>query len=225
MWIIIKSSMRNFLSVLLILVVMVFGVQAWADEAASPSPSPTHMGKDKELREEKKAEFKQELRRIKDSKKKNAVSKIAEGLAKLNSERLRQFGHSLDRLEKVLNQVLHKAEKRAQKGFNVEKVKMAAEEARVAIAASRAAIEVQKGKVYKIEASSEEDLKGAVKKTRQALQNDLKAVQDTVKVAREAVKKATVSLARIKQEGRATPPPSLSPSPMMPSPSNNPSPN
>lgn len=210
----------------MILVVAFFGRQVWAEETASPSS--THMGEEelKSDAKEKRAEFKQDLRRVKDQKKKDAVGKIAEGLTKLNSKRIKQFEHSLNQLERVLIKTLEKAEKLAQKGFNIDKVKAAVEEARVAIAASRAAVEIQKGGVYKIEASSEGSLKDAVKKARQALRKDLQAVQDTVKIAREAVKRATVSLARTKQEGRATPTPNLSPSPTpSPSPSNNPSPN
>lgn len=194
--------MKKLLFGSIVLVTILFGAQAWAEES------------------ERKVEFKQDFHRVKDQKKKEAVDKITKELVKLNSRKLERFGQALDQMEGVLTKILGRAEKQAQKGFNIEKVRMAVEEARTAIAASRSAVEVQGGKVYKIEASSEEGLKDAVKKVRRALHDDLKAVQNTVKAAREAIKGATVSLARVKQEGRATPIPSSTSSPSAsPSPS------
>lgn len=158
-------------------------------------------------------EIKQNLRRIKSTEKKEAVAKISEELVNLNNRKLEQFENSLKQLERTLSKTMARAEKRAQKGFNIDNVKAAAEIARAAIAASRTAIEQQKGKTYKIEDTAEPGLKEAVKKVRTALHSDLKVVQDSVKQARKAVHDTATSLAKIRKNGRATPTPSPSTTP------------
>lgn len=178
---------------MIVLAAVVFNLSALAEEG------PKDQGKKNGI------EIKQNLRRIKSTEKKDAVAKISEELVNLNNRKLEQFENSLKQLERTLSKTMARAEKRAQKGFNIDNVKAAAEVARAAIAASRTAIEQQKGKTYKIEDTAEPGLKEAVKKVRAALHSDLKVVQDSVKQARKAVHDTATSLAKIRKNGRATP--------------------
>ncbi len=192
---------RKYIISLIVLLAVVFAVPAWAKEDSSGQIASKSM------------EIKKDLRKVKSAEKKNTVDKISEELIALNNRKLEQFEKSLKQLESVLSRTLEKAEKRAQKGFNIDNVKAAVDAARVEIAASRTAIEAQKSKTYKIDAVADDKLKEAVKKVRKTLHADLKIVQDSVKKAREAVHEATKTLAKIRKNGRVTPTPTVSSSP------------
>lgn len=167
----------------------------------------------KEEMKEKRMEIKQDLRKVKDEKKKAAADKIVQELTKLNAKKMEQFSKALDQLEKVLGGAMERADKKATKGFDVSEVKIAIEEAKAAIVSARSAVETQKGKVYKLEAASDDALKEAVKNLRKALESDLKVVQEAVKNARQAVNKVAKVLAHVRRKRtEPSPGPLLSPS-------------
>src|SRR3989344_3278657 len=141
---IMKLTMTKSLISCVTLVAVVFAMPSWAKEDS------VGQGADKGI------EIKKDLRKIKSTEKKDAVNKISEELVALNNRKLEQFEKSLKQLELVLARTLEKAEKRAQKSFNIDNVRVAVERARGEIAASRAAIESQKGKTYKIEMTTED---------------------------------------------------------------------
>ncbi|MDO8495239.1 MAG: hypothetical protein Q7S32_01775 [bacterium] len=213
---------KTFYALALVLLVAGLTPGVFAVDSASPSASPSGSPRPvKEIRKdvkavkqeikteikEKKIEFKSDLKTIRDEGKRKLISKTVVGLIALNTRALDQFSKSLDKLDKTLVSISTKIDKKAGKGFNVEKARAAYEEAKTAIATARAAIEAQKGKVYKIEPASDLDAKDALKRARKALEADLKVVQDAVKKAREAVHRVATTLARVRKEGRVSPSP------------------
>ena len=225
--------MKKLLSGSMVLVVALFAWQALAEEGRAVAPMPTHSSKDKmqelqqkkkelktetkekrsEIKEEmkdKKMEIRKDLRKVKDEGKRSAAEKISEELIALNEKRLKQFSRSLDELERVWSNTSERANKKAGKGFDVTSVNTAIEQAKADVAAARAAIEAQKGKVYKVEAATDGALKEAIKTVRKSLEIDLKAVQDLVKKARESTHKAATTLAKLRKEKKVSPSPSPS---------------
>jgi chromosome segregation ATPase len=153
----------------------------------------------KKQMETEKAALKDKLAKIKDEKKRQAVERIANQIAELNTRRLDHFSAVLEKLEKALERIVSRIEKAAARGLDVSSPKAEVEKAKTAIAAARTAITAQAGKVYKVltSTSTESSLKREVRNVRELLHADLKKVEEAVKAARDAVHKAATTLAQI----------------------------
>lgn len=147
--------------------------------------------------EKKHEELKAKLAKIKDEKKKTAVEKINNEIARINENRTNHFSENLNKLEKVLTNIGLRADKAAANGVDVSTVKTAIDSANAAIAESRTAISAQAGKIYSIVVNTEATLRQDVGKTHQELKADLDKVRATVEKAKQAVRNAAVTLAQI----------------------------
>ncbi|MBI5732185.1 MAG: hypothetical protein HY982_02380 [Candidatus Magasanikbacteria bacterium] len=151
----------------------------------------------KEKIEAKRAELKERLVKIKDERKKQAALRIDARLDELNKRQTDHFMATLEKLEKVLENIESRASKAEANGRDVSSVRSRISEAQQAIAGSRSAIQTQAGKTYELAINEESTLRIDVGKARQALHSDLVKTRETVRVAHEAVRKAAVSLAQI----------------------------
>lgn len=151
----------------------------------------------KEKIEAKKTELKDKLLKIKDERKKEIIGRVDNRLNEINENRMNHFSNALEKLDEIMLKISSRADKAESRGLDVSAARGALTEAKNAIAVSRAAIEMQSGKVYSINITSEEALKNSAVTARKALHDDVIKVFDTVKMAREAVKKAATTLAQI----------------------------
>lgn len=155
--------------------------------------------------------LKARLAKVKDEKKRQAVERIANQIAELNTRRLNHFSEVLNKLERVLERIISRIEKAAARGLDVALPRVEVENAKSAIATAREAIKTQAGKVYTVLASTttESNLKGVVGNVRGAFHEDLKKAEAAVKAARDAVHKVATTLAQIKYVDEE--PPAFSP--------------
>jgi DNA repair exonuclease SbcCD ATPase subunit len=154
----------------------------------------------RKMMEAEKAALKDRLAKIKDEKKRQAVERIANQIAELNTRRLDHFSAVLEKLEKALERIVSRIEKAAARGLDVSSPKAEVEKAKTAIVAARAAINAQAGKVYTVltPTSTESGLKREVGNVRQLLHADLKKVEEAVRAARDAVRKVATTLAQVR---------------------------
>ncbi len=147
--------------------------------------------------EVKKIELKERLTKIKDERKKQIVERVYSQINELNNRRLDHYSAVLEKLEKVLDRISSRTAKAEANGRDISAVKIVITEATNSIAAARAAIQNQAGKVYTPVISIESALKTDIGVIRQALRSDLANIQETVKTSQEAIRKAANALAQI----------------------------
>lgn len=167
----------------------------------------------KDQMEQKREELKQRLEKIRDERKKEVVERINGQIGELN-ERL--TNHYLDVLEKLgglLVRIAERTDNAEERGVDVSAVRTAINEANLSIANAKEAIEVQSGKTYTIEVTSEEGLKNDVGRARQAFHDDMVSVRDAVKAAHDAVRNAATTLANSIGVFVSTPTPTVTPTP------------
>ena len=144
-----------------------------------------------------RAALKDKLAKIRDERKKAAVERIAEEINRLNDNRVEHYLAVVEKLEKVLDNIVSRTDKAAGRGLDVAAVRTAIEAAKTAIAAAKTAIQAQSAKTYPVAVTTEDRLKADVGAARKALHADLLKVHEAVKAAREAVHKAATTLAQI----------------------------
>ena len=167
----------------------------------------------KDQMEQRREELKQRLEKIKDERKKEVVERIAGQMDELN-ERL--TNHYLDILEKLgglLVRIAERADNAEERGIDVSAVRAAIDGANSAIANAKEAIEVQSGKTYAIEVTTEEELRNDVGRARQAFHDNMVSVREAVKAAHEAVRNAATTLANSIEAFIPTPTPTATVSP------------
>lgn len=145
----------------------------------------------------KREELKLKLQKIKDERKRQVVEKVDSQLDALNARWVSQSTQALEQIEDVLGRVATRTDEIESGGKNVSDVRVAIENARSAIAASRSAIGAQAGKTYTILINKEGTLKQDVGVARQALHADLVSMRETVKTARDAVHNVAIALGQI----------------------------
>ncbi|HXF43960.1 MAG TPA: hypothetical protein VNK70_00560 [Candidatus Paceibacterota bacterium] len=172
----------------------------------------------KQIENERK-ELKKKLEKMKDENRKKIVERLSEKLNELNSRLTTHYLSVLDKLEKILDNIVSRTDKAEARGLDVGAVRTAVTSAETAIAEAKAAIDVQVGKIYSFDlatstvtastaTSTEHSLKSIVGEARQTLHADLAAVKEKVKAAHEAVRRAAVALAqvpRVNEDATSTP--------------------
>lgn len=184
---------------------------------ASSSPERLRLWNDfKELRLEKRADFKTEietkrielhdllevsrrqeaenLNKIRDEKKRNTVEELNVRLNGINTKRLDYFTEILGKLDNILEKIVGKADELSAAGKDVSSLRLSITDAATLIESAKVTLTLQAGKVYTILIASDGALKNNFGKTRSALAHDLQAVFDSVKSAREGVLKAAQAL-------------------------------
>lgn len=119
---------------------------------------------------ERRAIFKDNLKKIKDEKKKLIVEKLDVRFNEVNAKRTAQMTTHLDKMSEILTKVT---------GDTAS--------ASLAIQTARDAVTAQSEKTYVVTISSEANLKMDVGKVRSQLEADLKSVNELVIAARKAV--------------------------------------
>lgn len=143
---------------------------------------------------EQRSALKEQLKVIKDQRKQQVVERLDERVNKINEIRTDRFLNLLSKFEDFLDRISARADALEKEGKDISGVRSAVTAAENAISESRAAIEAQAGKIYKIIITTEGNLGSDVSAAVKARQNDLKTIGETVKEAHDAVKKALAAL-------------------------------
>ncbi|KKT90587.1 MAG: hypothetical protein UW92_C0033G0002 [Candidatus Jorgensenbacteria bacterium GW2011_GWA2_45_13] len=153
--------------------------------------------KAEQTRTEQQAQFKEQVAKLKDTRKQDALTRINEEVNNLNKRLTGTFSSILDQLNGVLANIASRADKATAGGGDATAVRVAITNAQNDIAGARTAVTIQAGKMYPIIIESDTTAKSDVGAVRNALHADLSAVRDTVRVARDAVHNAANALAGI----------------------------
>lgn len=147
--------------------------------------------------EQEKKDLKVKLAKVKDTKKREAVERINENIAKLNKEKTDNYTEVLIKISAILLRVEERINKAESVGLNVTDAKTALADAGKAIEDANTAVNTQAEKVYILSVTDETTLKQKVGETRQLLKNDLSSVYGMMKKAKEAVRNTATTLAKI----------------------------
>ncbi len=147
--------------------------------------------------QERRAELEANVERIRDEKKREALIRVDENLNDLSKRMLERFSSALEQIERVLANIVTRADKADAGGQDVSAVRTAVENAKMAISSARSSIEAQAPKVYSFSINTEETLRSDVAAARDALKGDLQIVKNAVDAARTATHAAATALAQI----------------------------
>ena len=149
----------------------------------------------KDQMEQKREELKQRLEKIRDERKKEVVERINGQIDELNERLTNHYMNVLEKLGGLLVRIAERADDAEERGVDVSAVRTAIDEANSAITNAKEAIEVQSGKTYTIEVTTEEELRSDVGRARQAFHDDIVSVRETIKAAHDAVRNVATMLA------------------------------
>lgn len=155
-------------------------------------------------------EGKKRIQELKDTKKREAATKIVAQLDRINKNWTDHFTKVLDRLDAVLQKIKSRAEKAAANGKDVSMVTTAITDAQAKIDAARTAVAAQAQKTYVLDATvivepdtSGQDnlmagLRSQFKRLKEQLHKDLTTLRDgAMKDARKAVADVLLKLSNI----------------------------
>ena len=146
----------------------------------------------------KKEDLKKNLDlKLKDAQKKEIVIKADKEINALNVKGAGNYRSILSNVEKILNNIVARADLLEKNGRNVAPVRVAIEKARETIALSGLAVETQSVKIYTVTISCENKIKEDVNVERAAIRADLSRLKNSIETARDAVKDAAVALAHV----------------------------
>ncbi|MEK7576494.1 MAG: hypothetical protein AAB482_02245 [Patescibacteria group bacterium] len=135
-------------------------------------------------------DLRDKLAKIKDETKKQTVETISNRFAEINNNILDYLTKFLDHLDEIFVKIKTRTDAADIAGKDVTKAKVAIVTAENAIKSARETIKTQVGKTYPINVTTENLLKDAVSKVRNALHYDLEKVRTLVRAAHTAVKAA-----------------------------------
>lgn len=146
--------------------------------------------------ERRREEFFNKIEEIKDEHKKEIAKRLSEQINFINQKATDHFLAYLHHLELVLNKVEDRADKEELEGRDVSGARVAIAKARNDIEEARAAVAIQKAKVYVVEITSFETLGKDFRQVMAELRSDLRATADIVRVATKSVHDAFIALGR-----------------------------
>ena len=145
--------------------------------------------------EARQTELKDKISKLRDKKKRQIVTRLDEQMARLNIQWTDHFSNVLNRLLEILGKIELRTTKTETSGKDVTAVKTAIQNAKAAIETARTAVETQAKKTYIATFSSETGLGAAFKVVREQLRKDLFGLRDgAMKNSREAVQNALQAL-------------------------------
>ena len=145
--------------------------------------------------EARQTELKDKISKLRDKKKRQIVTRLDEQMARLNVQWTDHFSNVLNRLLEILGKIELRTTKAETSGKDVTAVKTAIQNAKAAIETARTAVETQAKKTYIATFSSETGLGAAFKVVREQLRKDLFGLRDgAMKNSREAVQNALQAL-------------------------------
>lgn len=151
---------------------------------------------------DKKEEFREKLKAIRDEKKRLVVERIDEKISTMNKNHTARFSKVLEKLEMILNRITQHAQNLKSKGIDTLKLDSAVASAKSAINAAKVAIEGQAAKTYTLDVASESRLKTTVGSIVSMFRKDLRDVHKTVVEAKQAVQNAEMELAKVRGEAK-----------------------
>lgn len=143
-----------------------------------------------QARMDARAEFKEKLAELKDTRKKALVEKLDTRFANVNKKATDRFLETLSKLTEVLNRIQTKATEAKTAGKDTAEAQTAITTAQAALANAKTAVSTQAGKTYTITISTEDKLRMDVGTTVSALHTDLRTVHKLVTEAKQAAVKA-----------------------------------
>lgn len=177
--------------------------QGASPEARLKRSDKTTMSEKKTIRnmalEEKKANIKEEIQKIKDVRKQQIMERMDEKFGVINARRTSHMTTNLTQLSNILERIASKAAVQKTEGKDTTEVDEAIATARTSIQEARTAVASQAAKNYTIAVTSETQLQQDAKSAISSLITDLKATQEYVKNARDNVILAARSLAEIRR--------------------------
>lgn len=166
-------------------------------ERVSPFQVQETKQKIREGAEAKKVQFKERIQKVKNEQKRETVERISQQTNELNIRMMNHFFQVLNRLEKVLANIVSRVDKAEANKWDVSGVRTMIKSAEEAIASAKTAIEAQKIKTYIPEITgAEEKLKVEVGEVRKALHGDLVVAREKVMAAYEFIKAVSKALAQ-----------------------------
>lgn len=149
---------------------------------------------------DKKEEFREKLKAIRDEKKRLVVERIDEKISTMNKNHTARFSKTLEKLEMILNRITQQAQNLKSKGIDTLKLDSAVASAKTAINAAKVAIDSQAAKTYTLDVASENRLKTTVGSIVSMFRKDLRDVHKTVVEAKQAVQNAEMELVKARGE-------------------------
>lgn len=151
----------------------------------------------KEILIKNKENLRVKIQTIKDENKKEAVLNINENINKINERTTDRLNNLITIIEEILGRIENKMETAEGQGLDFSSLESSINEAKIKITEAKDLIEIQAGKIYKLEITNELNLREEVKIVRNALQDDLKNLQNKVKEAHSFTRTSAQKLVEI----------------------------
>jgi len=145
-----------------------------------------------------RAQFKANLRLIKDARKKTIVEGIDTKLTQINQKRTDRMADALDKMTGFLNRLQARVDTLTQEGKDTTSAQTALTSAATAIDTAKAAVASQAAKAYTAPITTDETTLGTtVGGTFQQLKTDLQSVYELIHTAKQTLMKAVREVARL----------------------------
>lgn len=151
----------------------------------------------KEDRQELIANFKENLQKIKDTRKQQIVSNVQDRITNRNSLWVSHWNEVLKRLSALLDKIQTKTDEASQNGKDVTAVTAKITAARTAIATAQTAVNTQSAKTYTVDITTEDALKSNTITVIGQFRSDVTAVISSINAARRAVSDVFIALGSI----------------------------
>lgn len=143
------------------------------------------------------AEFKANLEKIRDERKKKIVENVSARISDRNEAWVLHWKSVLDRLVKIIDKMETKVTEFKEAGKDTSEAKTAVSKARTAISDAQAKVNTQAGKTYPITITTEAGLGKDVSLVVNTFHTDVEAVIESINAARSAVRDAFNALKAI----------------------------
>jgi len=153
----------------------------------------------KDSREQKKADLKIEIAKIKDENKKVIVENITTSIQKVNENAVSRFTETITKIENALISIESRTDKATAESIDVSTIRPLITQAETSISAARAAIAVQAGKVYTIQITDQTNLKTTLEATRDQMKSDIKTTHESIKKSYDSLKNIINALKKIQK--------------------------
>lgn len=157
-----------------------------------------------EKHKQDRATFKEQLGKIRDTKKQAAVTRIDSKVSEINKKRTDEMATRLTKMSEILDKVGVRSSEAKATGADITTVDALVTAARTAVTSAQTSVSTQAGKVYTANISSEATLGSAMSSTLDSLHTDLTATFDTVKAAHLTVQEAVKELKTIMKKPEPT---------------------
>lgn len=128
-----------------------------------------------------KEDLKLRLQTIKDENKQSTVLNINENITKINERATDRLSNLISTIEEILEKIENKINIAKEQNLDTSPLELSIDEAKTKITETKNLIEIQAGKIYKIEVTNELNLRDEIKDIRNTFNDDLKNLQNKVR--------------------------------------------